>query len=277
MASVWQANAFENLGHEVIRYDYRQKARDLDGGIYNNNPKRDSDLIETCYNKKPDVILFSKCNKMNVEVVKKCGKVGKTVLWYMDPGNNVNSELIEKIKECNCIFCSRLPAIKVAKKYGKNVYRLQGGYDSNIHKPINVPKIRDVVFIGEMRFYRTIFKTGWDFEVINGVYNEDHSKIVSETKINLNFTNGDGVSNRIYKIMAAKGFLLSLPWRTMEEDFKVGVDLGVFETPAELRENIKYYLEHKKEREKIAQHGYETVKKYDNINYAKKILEVISK
>lgn len=273
--NVWQANAFEELGYDVIRYDYRAKARELDGSLTPINPKRDENLINLCSIEKPDIILFSKCNWMDVRVVKECNKVGKTVLWFMDDWHNINTELIEKIKESDYIFCSAPAGIATAKEHGKHAYRLQGGYDPKMHHAIDRPKKMDVCFIGSMHTNRKEFAKKVNFKIISGVYNEKHSKIVSETKINLNFTDGDGVSNRVYKIMAAKGFLLSIPWNTMEEDFEVGVDLDIFETSSELKEKIKYYLEHGEERERIAQHGYETAKGFDNLNYAKKILEVI--
>jgi len=59
----------------------------------------------------------------------------------------------------------------------------------------------------------------------------------------------------------------------MENDFIVGIDLDVFTDVDELRNKIQYYLEHEDERLKIAEHGYQTVQKFDRINWAKKIIE----
>lgn len=274
--NVWQADAFEDLGHEVIRYDYRQKAKELDGRLSNENPKRDDDLILLCIKERPNIILYSKCNQMDVRVVEECGKVGKTVLWYMDFQDNINTELIAKFKMCNHVFCSRWDGINVAKQYNKNVYRLQGGYNPKVHYPMVVSKIRDVAFIGRCRDDRTVYQKEIGFEFINGVYNETHSKIVSETKINLSFTEGDGISNRIYKIMAAKGFVLTQPWYNMENDFEIGKDFDIFISLQNLKEQIEYYLKNEDKREVIAECGYKTVQKYDNSNYARRVIEVIS-
>lgn len=270
--NVWQANAFENLGHTVIRYDYRKRARDLDGKLSNFNPKRDEDLIFLCKMEKPDIILFSKCNQMDVRVVEECGKIGKTVLWYMDNFHNINQELIQKMYVSDYVFCSTLTGFDVGKKHNRNVYKLKGGYDSKIHKPVGLQKLRDVCFIGGLYPYRIPYFKSVGFQVFSNVYNEEHSKVVSETRINLNFTEGDGVSNRIYKIMAAGGFLLSNPWKGLEEDFIVGVHLDIFKTQKELKEKISYYLKHKKIRKKIAQAGKELVVKWDDMAYAKEIL-----
>ena len=268
--NVWKADGFEELGHEVIRYDYRSMAKRY-GSI-----RRDTHLISLCRKERPDFSLFSKCNKMHVNVVKECGKIGKTVLWYMDNFHNMDVELIEKMKKCDFVFACCSSALNKAREYNDKVYRHHGGYDSNIHRPVDVLKTRDVVFVGGMYPYRMPYRGAVDFEVLNNVFNEDHARIVSETKINLNFTEGDGVSNRIYKILGAGGFLLTLPWDSMEEDgFEPGKDFDTFTNPIELGDKIKYYLKHEDEREKIAVHGYETVKQYDHINYARKILEVV--
>jgi len=273
--NVWQADAFEELGCEVIRYDYRQRARDLDGGIHSINPNRDAELIEVCKRELPDLVLFSKCNKLHINVVKECNKVCKTALWYMDPRGNIDGELIEKMKYCHYVFTSRWDAVRVAEKYNRNVYRIHEGYDPKVNKPFNIPKIRNVCFIGNLRSYRYAYYKEIKFDVVSNAFREEHAKIVSETKINLNFTEGDGTSDRTYKVLAAKGFLLTMPWENMEEDFEVGEDLDIFTSPKNLKEQIEYYLIYDEERERIAEHGYNTVKKYDNINYARSILSVI--
>ncbi len=275
--NIWQADAFEELGHEVVRYDFRQRACELEGRIRNVNPKRDEELIDLCKTEKPDMVLYSKCNQMDIRVVEEHNKTGATtILWFMDTKTYINKELILKMKECDYIFCSSWDGINTAKKHNENVFRLQGGHNPEVHYPMSVPKIRDVAFIGWMYGLRNRYRRFVEFDVINGVYNEDHSRTVSETKINLSFSEGNGISNRIYKILAAKGFVLTNPWHRMEEDFTAGKDFQIFRNPNELKHWIKYYLENEEEREEIAEHGYKTVQKYDNINYARRIVDVVN-
>ena len=50
--NVWQADGFEALGHEVIRYDYRARITALSS--YKN---RDLELITLCQIEKPDIII----------------------------------------------------------------------------------------------------------------------------------------------------------------------------------------------------------------------------
>lgn len=271
--NVWQANGFENQGVDVIRYDYRNRLRAFNGDA----TKRDDEVINICEKEKPDFVIFSKCNGMHPRVNKAIQEKTISVMWYMDDIYNINKEFMDKLQFSDFIFTSCPGCEDIFRNNGGKVFRVQCSYDPEQHKPINVPKIRDVAFIGDLRPYRKAFRNHVEFDVIIGVYGIEHSKVVSETKINLSFTEGRGVSNRIYKLLAAGGFVLTQPYITMEEDFTVGEHLDVFETPGDLKKKIKYYLENESERERIAAAGCKHVKLYDNNNYAKKILETVFK
>ena len=270
--NVWQADGFEELGHKVIRYDYRARQRALGMNI----KKRDDELIKLCYASKPDFVLFAKCNNMHYRVVEKCRKVTTTIMWMPDIGPNINDEFKAKLGHCDFIFSPAQEGVDLGKKYGPRAYRVQGGYNPKVHYPIDVPKKRDAVFIGDLRGsthdYRIKYKKEVNFEVVTGVYNEQHSRIVSESRINLNFNKGRATSNRIYKLMAAGGFVLTMPWAGMSEDFGIGVHLDIFSTPQQLKHKIDFYLKDSWLRERIANRGHKKVKEYDNINYAKRIL-----
>lgn len=266
--NVSQADGLKKSGCEVIEYDYRNVAAQY-GGY-----ERDRRLVELCENEKPDAIIFSKCNEILAWVVDRCNLVTKTVLWYMDPVNeNFSSELIKKIQKCDLTFCSIWDSYITARGIGGDkVHFLQEGYDHLSNYPIEVPYKYDVSFIGNLRNKRVEYYNAIRFPVIQNAYGIEHSKVVSQTKINLNFTEG-GTSDRTYKILASKGFLLTEPWTSMENDFTVGQDFDIFTNVDELKNKIVYYLKHEDERLRIAEHGYQTVQKFDRINWAKKILE----
>jgi len=57
--------------------------------------------------------------------------------------------------------------------------------------------------------------------------------------------------------------------------FTPEVDFVTFDTPEELKEKISYYVIHHNEREKIARRGGSTVKKYDNVNFARTIINKV--
>jgi hypothetical protein len=255
----------------VIRYDYRQRALEI------GRKKRDQEIISIAIKEKPLLIFFSKCNDVDISVIHGCNKVAKTVLWYMDPLNSRFSDsLKDKILFSNFTFCALTAPYKEAKKINSNsVYFLQEGFDEACNYPMNVPYINDVSFIGNLRGERENYHDALDFFVYNDMYGKLHSKAVSESRINLNFTEG-GTSDRTYKILASKGFLLTQPWECMEDDFKIGEDMDIFSNIGELRDKISYYLKNDDKRLKIVENGYQTVQKFNRTNFAKRILEIAS-
>ena len=72
--NVWQSRAFEEIGHSVIKYDYRKPLNRLDP------IQRDLQIIYLYKDIQPDVVLFSKCNGVNVNVIKECNSSSKTEL-----------------------------------------------------------------------------------------------------------------------------------------------------------------------------------------------------
>jgi spore maturation protein CgeB len=263
--NIWQADAFEQLGCEVIRFDYRKVAAEI--GL----DDRDMELVGICKDERPDITLFSKCNMMHVNVVKACNRYSTTMLWMMDNWNNMDQELIDKVIHCDIAFFAGWRELEWGKSLNKNSFKLHGGYDPKLHHPIDTEKIYNVTFIGNIHPYRK--KYVGLFKHIEGVYNLEHSKVVSQSRINLNFVEGSGPSNRMYKIMAAGGFLLTNPWENLDLEFTPGIDFDIFENPLELKEKIDFYLKNPGVRETIAKQGHKTIKKYDNINYAKTIIE----
>jgi spore maturation protein CgeB len=266
-----QADGFEANGCEVIRYNYRVRATEI--GLEN----RDSDIIKICQEQRPHLVFFSKCNEVNIRVVIECNKVCKTVLWYMDPDNiNFNAELIQKMQYSSYTCCSNRGSFNKAKQYAKNCYFIQEGFDHKVDKPFVLSYIHDVSFIGTIRNERIKYYDALKFYNYTNVFGSEHAKAVSSSKINLNFTD-IGTSDRVYKILAAKGFLLTEPWLHMEVDFEVGKDLITFNGIEDLKNKIEYYINNDEERVKIAQSGYNTVQKFNRINYAKKILDIYEK
>jgi len=261
------------LGHEVIRFNYREVAKEI------GHWKRDKRIIEICRGEKPDFVLFSKCNEVKLNVVKKCNNICPTVLWYMDAlHGNFNKSLIKKIKHCTMTFCSSTIPYVEAKKYSTSgrVYFLQEGFDPLRNVPLDLPKIYDVSFIGKLRDDRKPFYEKVRFNVFTDAYGLEHSKVVSQTKINLNFTyKNHGTSDRTYKILASKGFLLTTPWYKMEDDFTPNKDLDVFNSTEELKDKVDFYLKNEELRNKIAEHGYRTVQKFSRDNWAKSIVEKV--
>jgi spore maturation protein CgeB len=261
--NVSQSESFERLGYDLIKYDFRAR-----------NGDREKEIVKLTKEHQPECVVFSKCNELKSSVVDECNKYSKTVLWYMDPVNsNFKKTLIEKIQRCSKTYCSIYDAYTEAKKYSDNVEYLPEGFDATVDYPFDLSKTYDVSFIGNLRGERATYHREFLFHNFTNVYREEHAKAVSSTKINLNFTDG-GTSDRTYKILASRGFLLTQTWSYMEKEFEDGKHLVTFKDQDELREKIKYYLENEEEREKIALCGYNEVQKYNRDNWVRRVTNV---
>ena len=98
-------------------------------------------------------------------------------------------------------------------------------------------------------------------------YNEEMPKVFKCSRINLNITMKTirrGIPLRCLDIMGNHGFLLSNYQRDFDEHFKDGENVALFHSLEEAFDKCEYYLAHESERAKIAEKGYETVKKYYN-------------
>lgn len=267
-----QAKAFEALGHTVIRYNYRVRAKKLGAG------KRDHEIIGICKTEKPDLVFFSKCNTVNIKVVHECNKISETCFWYMDPLNaNWNSEAKEKVKHASFSCFDKNNVFKQAKKINKKSYLVREGFDSFKDLPRQLEQNIDVSFIGNLKGVRKKAHSLINFHVFTDAYGEKHSEIVSKSKINLNFCSNRGASDRIYKVLAAGGFLLSDDWDGREELFQDREHLVIFSNLEDLEEKIKFYLDNSFERKRIAQNGYIKVQEYSRINFAKQIIDLHKK
>lgn len=99
--------------------------------------------------------------------------------------------------------------------------------------------------------------------IIGGVgYDKAVYRVYRDSKINLNITLHcitSGLSQRVFDVMAAGGFLVTNYQKEVEEFFTIGEDLVVYHNYQELKQIVDYYLEHEEEREAIARSGQKKV------------------
>ena len=150
------------------------------------------------------------------------------------------------------------------------------GYDEEVDKPVHVDVKYDVSFIGNVYGDRLskIRNISAPVQVISGVYGKKHAEAVCSTRINLNFCTSDGASDRVYKIMASGGFLLSDDWKGREKHFKDGQEIVIFKSVEDLNEKIDYYLKNPQQRKDIANSALRKVKKFNRANWAKRIIDI---
>jgi hypothetical protein len=253
---------------DLIEYPCKVRAGEI--GAY----LRDKELIELVRKEVPDFVLFAKGTGMGIDVLKECNKVSKTCIWWMDafPHGNWDAEHVERLKQASFVCCDKVQAVNEAKKYCKNVFRLCEGYDQTIDIPYKLPKVVDVSFIGGIYGTRHEMCLAANAHTYNNAYGNLHAQIVSSTKINLNSCTHNCASDRVYKILAAKGFLLTDDWEGRE--FIHGKHLVVYNGIKDLQDKVEYYLEHEDERETIAAAGHEEVQKYSRKHWAANLIEI---
>ena len=86
--------------------------------------------------------------------------------------------------------------------------------------------------------------------------------VFRQSKINLNITTRSitsGLSQRIWDVLACRGFLITNYQPEIDLYFRDGYHLVTYKDQDELTEKIEYYLGHDKEREEIALNGYREV------------------
>lgn len=188
--------------------------------------------------------------------------------------------------DCSLVFQKHF--LEKYKKEGiENAFKLIG-VDLNYYKPLGLDKKYDVSFIGTPKKDRyellkflidngikvRIFGAGWqkhpDIKEFYGgkLSREDFVKAINQSKINLSFTkNYDGKLHyvgRISEIAACKSFPLSEYFDGYYNVFTKD-ELKSFKNKEELLEQVKYYLENEREREKITEKIYKRVTKEQSL------------
>ena len=265
-----QLLAFKQIGCHVVGYNYRKKALSI--GVN----ERDEHMVKSVQRGNFSLVVFSKCNQVSYDVFSAITKETKTCLWFMDPLISYNEEMKRKTSLVDYFCCDKENVLEEALKINKNSFHVCEGFDEDVDKPYDLQKEYDVSFIGNIYGNRkeAIMNIEHKVELINGVFGSDHAKAVSKSKINLNFCTSNGASDRVYKILAAGGFLLSDDWKNRSKHFVDGKDLIIFRNLDDLNEKIDFYLKNFRSRDQISKHGHKTVQKFNRLNWAKKILEL---
>ena len=201
-----QARGFEAAGCDVYRYSFRDRGNAL------GDENRDLELQDIVVDENPDLVVFSKCAEISEETIKFIADRFKTCYWYMDPATSVREDYLKKASYCSFSAIAIENVVDTFKEYNENSFLVYEGFDHTVDKPVPVKEKKfDVSFIGSLHSERSEILANLEPNVTNiqGVYGENHAHAVSLSKINLNVSTAGGASDRVFKVLAAGGFLLT--------------------------------------------------------------------
>lgn len=265
-----QSRGFSAAGANVIEYSFRDRAA-LIGDF-----ARDNELVEFINDNSPDLVVFSKCAELAVTTFEKICSKYQTCYWYMDPLVSLKQDLLKKASLCTFVVTAVPNTVEPLKQVNENTTLLYEGYDHTIDYPQNEEKKFDVSFIGSLHSNRREMLGNLDPSVVhvNGAFGTDHARAVAMSKINLNVATTGGASDRVFKVMAAGGFLMSTDWDGREKLFEDGKHIVIFSDRNDLQKKLSYYLKNEDKRIEIATNALNEVQKYNRDAWAVEVLRI---
>jgi spore maturation protein CgeB len=201
--------------------------------------------------------------------------------WCFDYMITADSQTVDKYKEIGY----------------SNIILSNFGYNPHIYKKKNLSKIYDVTFIGQPHSNRReimdelsskgisvkCFGYGWKLNLYKRAWNKLFKKfkvnsllfdtgrvtteqmvdIFNQSKVNINLTGTNSlnspnkVNGRFFEITGCGSFMLCEECFGADKFLVDGKDYVSFNSIEDLAKKINYYIENEKEREKIAESGYE--------------------
>lgn len=279
-------HAFEQLGHKVSAVDAKLQP-------YTS--------YKTACDFKPDLVFCSRTQALTwmVYEIKQSFKKAVICMWNTDTRPNIKkyAHLFPFIEHCDYHFVPDTATIPQWRKINRNTFWLPQGLQSEVYdRPKEITEEDkakyscDVSFAGSLRgsshrmrgyFLDAIKQMGVDLKLWGcngkqGVYNEEHNKMVSLSKINLCCSaypkNENSTSVRNYKILGAGGFALELHRRGINEVFPENV-LKCYTSPEDLAEKVQYWLSHDWERWQVADVAYKWV--HESATYMHRIVDAL--
>ena len=265
-----QARALESLGHHVYRYNFREKEHLLGSAA------RNADLIEHSKTVCPDLVIFSKCCEINLETIKTISDSNSSCYWFMDPPSSVTKECVDKAAACDYSAIAWKGSMSRFETAGCSTFYVPEGFDEAVDTIVKEEKSLSVSFIGSLHTNRLeiLSKIRPPVAHITNAFGINHSHAVGASKINISISTNGGASDRVFKVLAAGGFLITDDFIGLDEMFEDGKDLVVFKNTEDLQRKIDWYLKNEEERSLISSNGHKTVQKYNRVEWAKRVVSL---
>ncbi len=244
-----------------------------------------------------DYMLVIKGKTINSLVIKQAASMGiQTINWFPDC-QHIEEWIKKNADAYNFFFNCCLDMITGLKKINDNSFYL--AYAGEADKELRIlPKQYDVTFVGQYtkrrEKYFTPLKTlglniwgysGWRTSTLAKYFRgklsiQEMKTVFRKSKIVVNMTTADddkgfiAANLRNFEVTGVGTFLLSQGNEALRQLFTDRKEIVCFTNPRDLMQKASYYLAHKREREKIAQAGWEKTLK--DHTYEKRLQEMFT-
>ncbi len=240
----------------------------------------------------PDLVLSLEPGVSPVAIDKIKKETGAIVVcWYTDSIANLDRQYA-LAAPYDILFLKEPYMVELFRnKLNKNVYYLPEACNPIWHKIVDLNDEEkkysgcDIAVTGNVYYYRVLILEqlmSYQLKIWGGAFSrwlesplrgkfmaryvtcEEKSKAFGAAKINLNTLHPSeiyGVNCRIFEIAGCGGFQIVDYKPALKDIFEIDKEIVTFETIAELKEKVAYYLSHDDEREEIALRSYERAHK----------------
>ena len=209
----------------------------------------------------------------------------KVIEWDCDASWRFHNFIYHRRDNYTHFITTHSATVPWYNQFGMKVIRSQWG-GSPLYLPsseINSVKKHDVVFVGQKHGDRNVFIKAlqgaginvslfgdyWDgFDGWNGYGTfEDILQAIQQAKICINLSNPSQmatlpqIKGRHFELPQAGAFQISTPADDLDRYFEFGKEIVIANSPTDLVEKVKYYLDNPEERNAIARAGHERMKK----------------
>ncbi len=280
-------NRFENIEMHFFDYATEVQQRGLAG--------MSERLYESVYKEKPDILLYHPASGLGGILHDSLKSITgstdtQTVIWMNNnlPLSNEEAALWAPCADYVITLSPESARHFTAAGFGSKVIKSQWGFNPYTYAPSCV-RSREMSFCGAAKGNRSdilnhIKRSGLSVDVFGFGWHEDSFipfydmvRIMGQSRINLNL--GDTIdpginqiNKRTFEVPGCRGFLLTLPADHLEEYYEPGKEVIIASSTEELIDKAKYYLTHERERERIAQRGYERTQAEHT--WAKRLIDI---
>ncbi len=296
-------NGLIRLGHSILEFSdrdiqkYYKNFKDFSGSINLNNK-----LKKTCYNFKPDLIIFGHADLVSVDTLAELKDDYpnlKMSQWFLDPLNKKGPDyernkqrILDKIEFMEANFLTTSPDVLKFLPSSTRNYFIPNPSDSSFEtlKNHNRNCNMDVFFALSHGVHRGTLKSGkyddrsvfikklmqitkdikydiYGLDKVQPIWADHYFKTISNSKMGLNLSRGEPIkyysSDRITQIIG-NGLVTLIDEKTGYGDFFDDDEMVFYKNLSDLAEKIMKISQDEKLRKKIGQKGREKYLKYFN-------------